>query len=165
MALCVTTALAGAVSCLCVRGARGRFGGVRAGTWCCVSPSSPFPPRVSRVACGARLKMEDQQVHVCPAENQGSASARSPARKWRIRRCAFVRLKMEDPQVRVRPPENRGSAGARSPPENGGSVGARSPARECRSRRYTFARPKMEDPQVRVRPPEEEGSAGACLPA
>ena len=36
----------------CVRGAHGRFGGVRAGTWCCVSPSSPFPPRVSRVACG-----------------------------------------------------------------------------------------------------------------
>ena len=40
------------MSRLCVRGARGRFGGVRAGTWCCVSPSSPFPPRVSRVACG-----------------------------------------------------------------------------------------------------------------
>ena len=52
MALCATTALAGAVSRLCVRGARGRFRGVRAGTWCCVSPSSPFPPRVSRVACG-----------------------------------------------------------------------------------------------------------------
>ena len=32
MALCATTALAGAVSRLCVRGARGRFGGVRAGT-------------------------------------------------------------------------------------------------------------------------------------
>ena len=52
MALCATTALAGAVSRLCVRGARGPFGGVRAGTWCCVSPSSPFPPRVSRAACG-----------------------------------------------------------------------------------------------------------------
>ena len=52
MALCATTALAGAVSRLCVRGARGRFGGVRAGTWCCVSPSSPFPPRVFRAACG-----------------------------------------------------------------------------------------------------------------
>ena len=52
MALCATTALAGGVSPLCVRGARGRFGGVRAGTWCCVSPSSPFPPRVFRAACG-----------------------------------------------------------------------------------------------------------------
>ena len=52
MALCATTALAGAVSRLCVRGARGRFGGVRAGTWCCVSPVSPFPPRVFRAACG-----------------------------------------------------------------------------------------------------------------
>ena len=52
MALCATTALAGAVSRLCVRGARGRFGGVRVGTWCCVSPSSPFPPRVFRAACG-----------------------------------------------------------------------------------------------------------------
>ena len=56
MALCATTALAGAVSRLCVRGARGRFGGVRAGTWCCVSPSSPFPPRVSRVACGGQSR-------------------------------------------------------------------------------------------------------------
>ena len=26
--------------------------GVRAGTWCCVSLVSPFPPRVSRAACG-----------------------------------------------------------------------------------------------------------------
>ena len=26
--------------------------GVRAGTWCCVSPVSPFPPRASRAACG-----------------------------------------------------------------------------------------------------------------
>ena len=26
--------------------------GVRAGTWCCVSPNSLFPPRVSRAACG-----------------------------------------------------------------------------------------------------------------
>ena len=52
MALCATTALAGAVSRLCVRGARGRFGGARAGTWCCVPPSSPFPPRLFRAACG-----------------------------------------------------------------------------------------------------------------
>ena len=52
MALCATTALVGAVSRLCVRGARGWFGGVRAGTWCCVSPSSPFPPRVFCAACG-----------------------------------------------------------------------------------------------------------------
>ena len=26
--------------------------GPRAGTWCCVSPVSPFPPRASRAACG-----------------------------------------------------------------------------------------------------------------
>ena len=52
MALGATTALAAAVSRLCVCGARGRFGGVRAGTWCFVSPSSPFPPRVFRAACG-----------------------------------------------------------------------------------------------------------------
>ena len=52
MALCATTALAGAVSRLCVRGAPGRFRGVWSGTWCCVSPSSPFPPRVFRAACG-----------------------------------------------------------------------------------------------------------------
>ena len=52
MAQCATTALAGAVLRLCVRGARGWFGGVRAGTWCCVSLLSPSPPRVARVACG-----------------------------------------------------------------------------------------------------------------
>ena len=52
MALCATTALAGAVPRPCVRGARGRFGGVRAGTWCCVSPVSLFLPPVSRAACG-----------------------------------------------------------------------------------------------------------------
>ena len=52
MALCATTALAGAVPRLCVRGARGQFGGVRAGTWCCVSLVSPSPTRVFRAACG-----------------------------------------------------------------------------------------------------------------
>ena len=47
MVPCATTALAGAVPRPCVRGARGRFGGVRAGTWCCVP--LPFPaPRVPR---------------------------------------------------------------------------------------------------------------------
>ena len=46
MALCATTA------CLCVRGARGRFGGVGAGTWRRVSFVSPSPPRVFRAACG-----------------------------------------------------------------------------------------------------------------
>ena len=52
MALCATTALAGAVPRLCVRGARGRFRGVRAGTWRRVSFVSPSPPRVFRAACG-----------------------------------------------------------------------------------------------------------------
>ena len=52
MAQCTTTALAGAVPRPCVRGARGRFWATRAGTWCCVSPVSPFPPRVSRAVCG-----------------------------------------------------------------------------------------------------------------
>ena len=51
MALCATTALAGAVPRLCVRGARGRIGGVRAGTWRRVSFVSPSPPRVFRAAC------------------------------------------------------------------------------------------------------------------
>ena len=59
--------------------------------------------------------VEGVQVHVNLPEKAGSAGARSPARKWSIRRCAFTRPKMEDPQVRVRPPENGGSAGARSP--------------------------------------------------
>ena len=58
MALCATTALAGAVPRLCVCGARGRFGGVRAGTWCCVSPSSP-----SRLACSA-LRVTGSPVRV-----------------------------------------------------------------------------------------------------
>ena len=52
MAQCATTALAVAVPRPCVRGARGRFWGVRAGTWCFVSPISPCPPCVFRAACG-----------------------------------------------------------------------------------------------------------------
>ena len=81
MALCATTALAGAVSRLCVRGARGRFGGVRAGTWCCVSPSSPFPPRVSRVACGGPSR-------------PGVPYPRSLVRhsRWSVRSARSVRL-------------------------------------------------------------------------
>ena len=62
-----------------------------------------------------RLKMKYLQVRGRPPENRGSAGARSPARKWRIRSCAFARPEMVDPQVRVHPPENGGSAGARSP--------------------------------------------------
>ena len=52
MARCATTAFAGAVPWSCVRGARGRFGGVGAGAGFRVSPASPFPPRVSRTVCG-----------------------------------------------------------------------------------------------------------------
>ena len=37
--------------CVCAALAAGS-GGVRAGTWCCVSLVSPFPPRVFRAACG-----------------------------------------------------------------------------------------------------------------
>ena len=37
--------------CVCAALAAGS-GGVRAGTWCCVPPVSPFPPRVFRAACG-----------------------------------------------------------------------------------------------------------------
>ena len=36
----------------CVRGARGRFGGIGAGAGCCVFPVSPFLPRVSCAVCG-----------------------------------------------------------------------------------------------------------------
>ena len=52
MALCATTALAGAVPWSCVCSARGRFGGVGAGAGCCVLPVSPCPPRVSCAVCG-----------------------------------------------------------------------------------------------------------------
>ena len=55
MALCATTALAGAVPRLCVRGARGRFGGVRAGTWRHVSfVSLPRSLALSGVLRGGR---------------------------------------------------------------------------------------------------------------
>ena len=60
-------------------------------------------------------KMEDPQVHVRSFENGGSAGARSPARKRRIRRCAFARPKMQDSQLHIGPLENEGSAGACSP--------------------------------------------------
>ena len=68
--------------------------------------------------------MKDLQMRVRPPENGGSpgddrppenvrfAGARSPARKWGIRRSAFARPKTEESQVRVRRPENARSAGA-----------------------------------------------------
>ena len=52
MALCATTALAGAVSRLCVRGARGRFGGGSGRYLVLCLSFFPFPPRVFRAACG-----------------------------------------------------------------------------------------------------------------
>ena len=76
MALCATTALAGAVSRLCVRGARGRFGGFWAGPWCCVSPSSPFAPRVFRAACGGPSRPGVPYPRSTPAER--SLAGRSP---------------------------------------------------------------------------------------
>ena len=49
MALCVTTALAGAVSRLCVRGARGRFGGGSGRYLVLCFPFFPLPaPRIPR---------------------------------------------------------------------------------------------------------------------
>ena len=43
----------GGCSALSVCAQRSRLvRGARAGTWCCVPPVSPFPPRVSRAACG-----------------------------------------------------------------------------------------------------------------
>ena len=44
----------------------------------------------------ARPETQDPQVRVRPPDNGGSAGGRLPARKWRIRRCAFARPKMED---------------------------------------------------------------------
>ena len=57
MALCATTALAGAVPWSCVCGARGRFGGVAAGAGCCVFPVSPCPPCVSSAVCGGPSRL------------------------------------------------------------------------------------------------------------
>ena len=52
MAQCATTAFGGcSAPSVCARRSR-PVRGARAGTWCCVSPVSPFPPRVSRAACG-----------------------------------------------------------------------------------------------------------------
>ena len=57
MALCATTALAGAVPWSCVCRARGRFGGVGARAGCCVFPISPCPPRVSCALCGGPSRL------------------------------------------------------------------------------------------------------------
>ena len=60
MALCATTALAGAVPRLCVRGARGRFGGFRPVPGVV---SLSFPP--TRPACSA-LRVAGRPVRVSP---------------------------------------------------------------------------------------------------
>ena len=53
------------------------FNGLRLGIWLKMED-----PQVRVI----RQKTEDAQVRVCPPENEGSANARSPARKWRIPR-------------------------------------------------------------------------------
>ena len=57
MALCATTALAGAVPWSCLCGARGRVPGVGACAGCCVFPVSPCPPRVSCAVCGWQSRL------------------------------------------------------------------------------------------------------------
>ena len=105
MALCATTALAGAVPRLCVRGARGRFGGVRAGTWRRVSFVSPSPPRVFRAACGGPSR---------PAVPYPRSLVRHSMRSVRSARSVRLpfRLSPRVPFVCVR----SRSRGVRSPP-------------------------------------------------
>ena len=105
MALCANTALAGAMPRLCVRGARGRFGGVRAGTWRRVSFVSPSPPRVFRAACGGPSR-------------PGVPYPRSLVRHsmWSVRSARSVRLPFWlSPRVPFVCVRSR-SRGVRSPP-------------------------------------------------
>ena len=55
--------------------------GARAGTWCCVSPVSPIPPRVSRAACGGPS---------CPGVPYPRSLVRHST--WSVRSACSVRL-------------------------------------------------------------------------
>ena len=83
--------------------------GVRAGTWCCVSLVSPFPPRVFRAACGGLS---------CPGVPYPRSLVRHSTRS--VRSARSVRLPFwsspRAPSVCVR----SRSRGVRSPPPLGG---------------------------------------------
>ena len=65
---------------VCARRSRPVWG-ARACTWCCVSPVSPFPPGVSRAACGGPS---------CPGVPYPCSLVRHPTRS--VRSASLVRL-------------------------------------------------------------------------
>ena len=58
--------------------------GVRAGTWCCVSPVSPFPPRVSRAACGGSSRPGVPYPRSLVRHSTRSVRPASPLRVWAL---------------------------------------------------------------------------------
>ena len=97
------------MSRLCVRGARGRFGGGSGRTWCCVSPVSPFLPRVFRAACGGPSR---------PGVPYPRSLVRHSKRSARSARSVRLPLR-SSPRVLFVCVRSR-SRGVRSPPPLGG---------------------------------------------
>ena len=94
--------------CVCAALAAGS-GGVRAGPWCCVSPVSPFPPRVFRAACGGPFR---------PGVPYPRSLVRHSMRS--VRSARSVRLPLRSsPRVLFVCVRSR-SRGVRSPPLLGG---------------------------------------------
>ena len=98
---------------VCVCAALSAGSGVRAGTWCCVSLVSPFPPRVFRAACGGPS---------CPGVPYPRSLVRHSTRS--VRSARSVRLPFwsspRAPSVCVR----SRSRGVRPSPPLGGVAGA-----------------------------------------
>ena len=113
MALCATTALAGAVPWSCVCSARGRFGGVGAGAGCCVLPVSPCPPRVSCAVCGGPS---------CPGVPYPRSLVRHSMRS--VRSAGSVRLPFWFPPRVLCVCVRSRSRGVRDPPPSLGGCGA-----------------------------------------
>ena len=91
---------------VCVCAALAARRGVRAGTWCCVSLVSPFPPRVFRAACGGPSRpgvpYPRSLVRHSTRSVRSARSVRLPL--WLSPRAPFVCVRSRSRGVRSPPP-------------------------------------------------------------
>ena len=80
--------------------------GARAGTWCCVSPVSPIPPRVSRAACGGLSRPGVPYPRPLVRHSTWSVRSASSVRLpfWYSRRALCVCVRSRSRGVRSPPP-------------------------------------------------------------
>ena len=104
----------------CVRGARGRFGGVGTGAGCCVFPVSPGPPRASCAVCGGLSRRDvpypRSLVRHSMRSVRSAGSVRLPS--WFSPRvlCVCVRSRSRDVRAPSSPPRVGVARAPQAPP-------------------------------------------------